>query len=476
MAVLDSFRVNGTDYDLRDSKAVRFDEQTLTDTQKAAARGNIGAVAANQGIAQAGKVLIVGQDGNITTGDAVQIDDTLAESGKAADAAAVGAALNGKVDVAQGASNVGKTLVVGSDGNVTFGESGVPEIVADALLAMFEQVAYTTDNARTYYNRLRTALYSREYERWVYETGDGLEESNGAIAWPTSDNDYQIVATLPSGSTPDPYYNNFRHYYIPDGQLAYGNTSNHFPIPIPARANAVKVTVTPATLYVRTFCARLVNNKYYTTNWSREWVQGTQQLNAIQGVGDTNRYMNVYIKNSSAGDGGSPITGDVSVKIEFFAFDEDWSWNTGDNLLLDNGALGDPSNDNGEINAVRSNGTSTDPYYKNFKHCYTENGAHAYMSTTDQYPIPMPKDAKAARVTVTPATLYVRAFCARLVNDKYQNNGWTPTWLAGTTQLDNIPYVGDDNRYLNVYVKHTSAGDGGSPITEDVSINVEFLI
>ena len=44
MAVLDSFRVNGTDYDLRDSNAVRFNEaQTLTDAQKQVARGNIGA-------------------------------------------------------------------------------------------------------------------------------------------------------------------------------------------------------------------------------------------------------------------------------------------------------------------------------------------------------------------------------------------------------------------------------------------------
>lgn len=43
MAILDKFRVNGTDYDLRDSKAVRFDEQTLTNAQKQAARQNIGA-------------------------------------------------------------------------------------------------------------------------------------------------------------------------------------------------------------------------------------------------------------------------------------------------------------------------------------------------------------------------------------------------------------------------------------------------
>ena len=44
MAILDKFRVNGTDYDLRDASAVRFNEaQTLTNAQKQAARGNISA-------------------------------------------------------------------------------------------------------------------------------------------------------------------------------------------------------------------------------------------------------------------------------------------------------------------------------------------------------------------------------------------------------------------------------------------------
>lgn len=46
MAILDSFRINGTDYDLRDSNAVRFNEsQNLTEAQKAQARENIGATA-----------------------------------------------------------------------------------------------------------------------------------------------------------------------------------------------------------------------------------------------------------------------------------------------------------------------------------------------------------------------------------------------------------------------------------------------
>lgn len=45
MAVINGLRINGTDYDLRDAVAVRFNEaQSMTDAQKAQARGNIGAV------------------------------------------------------------------------------------------------------------------------------------------------------------------------------------------------------------------------------------------------------------------------------------------------------------------------------------------------------------------------------------------------------------------------------------------------
>lgn len=46
---------------------VQYVAQTLTDTQKAQARDNIGAVAVAQGVAHAGEFCVVGSDGNITT-------------------------------------------------------------------------------------------------------------------------------------------------------------------------------------------------------------------------------------------------------------------------------------------------------------------------------------------------------------------------------------------------------------------------
>lgn len=75
MAIFDKINANGNVRDFRDAAAVRFNEsQSLTDAQKQTARGNIGAVAIKQDVAQAGKVLVVGQDGNVTTGDAALSD------------------------------------------------------------------------------------------------------------------------------------------------------------------------------------------------------------------------------------------------------------------------------------------------------------------------------------------------------------------------------------------------------------------
>ena len=116
MAYFDKIRVNGTDRDIRDANAVHTDAaETLTDAQKATARGNIG-------------------------------------SASAAD-------LAGKVDADQGTANAGKALVVGTDGIVATGEAGVPDAVKTALLDIAQHVAYIDDQGQSYYDALYAALY-----------------------------------------------------------------------------------------------------------------------------------------------------------------------------------------------------------------------------------------------------------------------------------------------------------------------------
>lgn len=95
------------------ANAVQYVAQTLTDEQKAQARENIGA----------GTSSFSGSYNDLTSKPTiptqVTIDSTLMQSGQAADSKAVGDALGTKLDKNQGTENAGKILGIGEDGNVT---------------------------------------------------------------------------------------------------------------------------------------------------------------------------------------------------------------------------------------------------------------------------------------------------------------------------------------------------------------------
>lgn len=80
----------------------------------------------SQGTANAGKVLSVGSDGNVTlttpaSGSDITVDSALSTtSTNPVQNKIVNAALTAKLDKSQGSGNAGKLLSVGSDGNITF--------------------------------------------------------------------------------------------------------------------------------------------------------------------------------------------------------------------------------------------------------------------------------------------------------------------------------------------------------------------
>ena len=92
---------------------IKYVTQTLTDAQKKQARTNIGAGTPNF----SGSYNDVSNKPNIPA--ATVIDTTLTKSGQAADARAAGDSIGKKLDKAQGVENAGMILGVNEDGNVT---------------------------------------------------------------------------------------------------------------------------------------------------------------------------------------------------------------------------------------------------------------------------------------------------------------------------------------------------------------------
>lgn len=66
--------------------------------------------------------------------------------------------MSSKVAIQQGSGNAGKALVVGEDGAVTLGEAGVPAAVKVALLALVQKLVYVDGDGQQYYDALYEAL------------------------------------------------------------------------------------------------------------------------------------------------------------------------------------------------------------------------------------------------------------------------------------------------------------------------------
>lgn len=74
-----------------------------------------------------------------------------------------------KVDKRQGTANAGKALVVGDDGLVGFGNAGISNEAKLALLACFQNVAWNTDRGKILYDDLRDALLGRGSSHVLYK-------------------------------------------------------------------------------------------------------------------------------------------------------------------------------------------------------------------------------------------------------------------------------------------------------------------
>lgn len=71
-----------------------------------------------------------------------------------------------KIDKMQGVENAGKALVVGNDGLVGFGNTGLSDYAKSALLECFRHVVWT-DHDKDYYGELHNSLYNTSNVRYL---------------------------------------------------------------------------------------------------------------------------------------------------------------------------------------------------------------------------------------------------------------------------------------------------------------------
>ena len=117
-----------------------------------------------------------------------------------------------KVDKQQGVANAGKALVVGADGLVVPNGSSITDEIKLALLACFQNVAWTTESGKVLYDDLRDALYASgsldpdEEEdwdddyTWLYRPHvDGLLSLYGNVSEAKGLGDYRDIENIKSG-------------------------------------------------------------------------------------------------------------------------------------------------------------------------------------------------------------------------------------------------------------------------------------
>lgn len=148
-----------------------------------------GKVDISQGVSHAGEALIIGQDGNVTTGEAgVTVDTTLTIPGKAADAKAAGDAIAAKVSEPDSEGTAGQMLTTDGDGGRSWTSPQAPtdEQVHEAVEDYLDEHPEALESATPLpaKNFLRVGCIGDSYTEGYVNLGTTPAGSISTCAWP----------------------------------------------------------------------------------------------------------------------------------------------------------------------------------------------------------------------------------------------------------------------------------------------------
>lgn len=204
---------------------------------------------------------------NITEPEGVVIDSSLTVAGAAADAKATGDRL----------------LNIASD--------TLNSTARNALLNMFRQIGYITQDARTVFDNLETQLLTDDiYDTWEWDSrfnGKGKLYRLPAGTGPININNVRYGIDYTGSQATQ---NHRRSFCINKGRQPFvnhdtGSLSNFYPVPIPKTAVKATITVYPVSQQVFTFLYKYSGYngnggyEYYFIGGSGSYIEGSSVIN-----------------------------------------------------------------------------------------------------------------------------------------------------------------------------------------------------
>lgn len=383
--------------------------------------------------------------------------------------AAIAASAATKVNVAQGAANAGKALIVGNDGNVTLGEAGVPEAVKMALLNLLQHVVYDTADS-TLYSALEAAL-EVNYNAWLWKLSTGQIQALGATISYDEDAGQIYFETR----------NNRMCVYTSRGILPIldaqgGEYTDKYPIPIPSTAGKVSFSVTPDIQWG--FSIFSTTGEAYTRLDNSGFLTGESVHYFDSGA---NQALTFYMRADSSN---SDFTAETEPTEVVVAFEQEdyynrpvWAYHNvyTRQLVVGQGGTSvdaDASKGYDEGIARISNGS-----YQLARRRYVcaKRGLTQYIydedgTATGLYPIPIPVNANRYTITVSPAQ-QINAHVTKYANGLYRKTGASTGWInSGST----ISFTADTDQFLILALRVNSSNAEYTTSTEPKTITIEY--
>ena len=368
-----------------------------------------------------------------------------------------------KVNAQQGAGNAGKALIVGEDGIVTTAYTTLSDMAITALLNCFAHVTWSDSYGQQYYDMLEAALREgRGHDSGILTLDDltisiastGTDYENGNL-FLNPVNTKNITLCSSFGVKP---YNDTN-----------GDPLNLYPIQIPEWAKSVIFSSTPLLQYDLSTRVYDNNNQKYENTW----VQSTGKLKTLEGInlyGETHLTAQIgTLDNTVYTDEQLPAEVSIAFLKTYIRLEKEWA----NSLKTTSTARIVQNRTPVKVGNVLYVSTETkysyyEPrIYNSHPLKYANNGNDAEKVTL------VPASAKTVTISVTPSSYYLKVYLAKYdISTKYYNDILLESNLTQGSVTLQIP-DDNERKYLFIFITGNSSGSSAPTSITDVSVAFE---